>query len=138
MRGEVLDGVERRRRWSDEQKLRLLMEVGLRGATLTDGGATAFGVALAALRLASGIEAARGVATARGGGRAPGVRACRAALAAPHRRLDYRRRKPSPHRSRPTMGVPPEPPTRQPSRSCWRTGGVCAFRRASGTRRWRV
>lgn len=36
MRGEVLDGVERRRRWSDEQKLRLLMEVGLRGATLTD------------------------------------------------------------------------------------------------------
>ena len=36
MRGEVLDGVERRRRWSDEQKLRLLMEVGLWGATLTD------------------------------------------------------------------------------------------------------
>lgn len=36
MRGEVLDGVERRRRWSDEEKLRILMEVGLRGATLTD------------------------------------------------------------------------------------------------------
>ena len=35
MRGEVLDGVERRRRWSDEEKLRILMEVGLRGATLT-------------------------------------------------------------------------------------------------------
>lgn len=36
MRGEVLDGVERRRRWSDEEKVRILMEVGLRGATLTD------------------------------------------------------------------------------------------------------
>jgi transposase len=36
MRGEVLDGVERRRRRSDEEKLRILMEVGLRGATLTD------------------------------------------------------------------------------------------------------
>ncbi|MEM7500372.1 MAG: transposase [Pseudomonadota bacterium] len=36
MRGEVLDGVERRRRWSDEEKLRILMEVGLRGSTLTD------------------------------------------------------------------------------------------------------
>lgn len=36
MRGEVLEGVERRRRWSDEQKLLILMEVGLRGATVTD------------------------------------------------------------------------------------------------------
>jgi transposase len=36
MRCEVLDGVERRRRWSDEEKLRILMEVGLRGVTLTD------------------------------------------------------------------------------------------------------
>ncbi|WP_109565930.1 transposase [Jannaschia seohaensis] len=36
MRGEVLDGVERRLRWSDEKKLRILMEVGLRSATLTD------------------------------------------------------------------------------------------------------
>lgn len=36
MRVEVLEGVERRRRWSDEQKLSILMEVGLRGATLTD------------------------------------------------------------------------------------------------------
>ena len=36
MRVEVLDGVERRRRWSDEQKLRVLMEIGLRGATVSD------------------------------------------------------------------------------------------------------
>lgn len=36
MRGEVLDGVERRRRWSDEQKLSILMEIGLRGATVSD------------------------------------------------------------------------------------------------------
>lgn len=36
MRGEVLDGIERRRRWTDEQKLSILMEVGLRGATVTD------------------------------------------------------------------------------------------------------
>lgn len=36
MRGEVLEGVERRRRWSDEQKLRVLMEIGLRGATVSD------------------------------------------------------------------------------------------------------
>ena len=36
MRGEVLDGVERRRRWTDDQKLSVLMEVGLRGATVTD------------------------------------------------------------------------------------------------------
>ena len=33
---EVLDGVERRRRWTDDQKLSILMEVGLRGATVTD------------------------------------------------------------------------------------------------------
>ena len=36
MRVEVLDGVERRRRWSDEQKLTILMEIGLRGATVSD------------------------------------------------------------------------------------------------------
>lgn len=36
MRGEVLDGVERRRRWSDEQKLSILLEIGLRGATVSD------------------------------------------------------------------------------------------------------
>ena len=36
MRVEVLDGVERRRRWTDERKLSILMEVGLRGATVTD------------------------------------------------------------------------------------------------------
>lgn len=36
MRGEVLEGVERRRRWSDEQKLMILMEIGLRGATVSD------------------------------------------------------------------------------------------------------
>lgn len=36
MRGEVLEGVERRRRWSDEQKLSILMEIGLRGATVSD------------------------------------------------------------------------------------------------------
>ncbi len=35
MRGEVLNGVERRRRWSDEQKLAIIMEVGVRGATVT-------------------------------------------------------------------------------------------------------
>jgi transposase len=34
MRGEVL-GLERRRRWSDEQKLALILEVGVRGATVT-------------------------------------------------------------------------------------------------------
>lgn len=36
MRGEILEGVERRRRWSDEQKLMILMEIGLRGATVSD------------------------------------------------------------------------------------------------------
>jgi transposase len=36
MRVEVLDGAERRRRWTDERKLSILMEVGLRGATVTD------------------------------------------------------------------------------------------------------
>ena len=36
MRGEVLEGLERRRRWTDERKLSILMEVGLRGATVTD------------------------------------------------------------------------------------------------------
>ena len=36
MRVEVLDGVERRRRWTDDQKLSILMEVGLWGATVTD------------------------------------------------------------------------------------------------------
>lgn len=36
MRVEVLDGVERRRCWTDDQKLSILMEVGLRGATVTD------------------------------------------------------------------------------------------------------
>lgn len=36
MRVEVLDGVERRRRWSDEQKLTILMEIGLRGTTVSD------------------------------------------------------------------------------------------------------
>lgn len=34
MRGEVL-GLERRRRWSDDQKLALILEVGVRGATVT-------------------------------------------------------------------------------------------------------
>lgn len=36
MRGEVLDGVERRRRRSDERRLSVRTEVGLRGATVTD------------------------------------------------------------------------------------------------------
>jgi len=35
MRGEILGGVERRRRWSDERKLALVLEVGVRGATVT-------------------------------------------------------------------------------------------------------
>jgi transposase len=35
MRHEVLSGVERRRRWSDEQKLRILAEVGLDGASVS-------------------------------------------------------------------------------------------------------
>ena len=34
MRGEVL-GVERRRRWSDEEKLGIVMSVGVGGATVT-------------------------------------------------------------------------------------------------------
>ena len=33
---EGLDGVERRRRWADERRLSILMEVGLRGATATE------------------------------------------------------------------------------------------------------
>ena len=35
MRGEIL-GVERRRRWSDDQKLSILAAVGVNGATITD------------------------------------------------------------------------------------------------------
>jgi len=35
MRGDILVGVERRRRWSDEQKLSILAEVGVNGATVT-------------------------------------------------------------------------------------------------------
>lgn len=36
MRQEILAGVERRRRWSDEQKRRILAEVGIDGATVSD------------------------------------------------------------------------------------------------------
>ena len=36
MRQEVIVGVERRRRWSDEQKLSILMEVGVDGATVAE------------------------------------------------------------------------------------------------------
>lgn len=36
MRQEVLIGVARRRRWSDEQKLRVLSEVGIDGASVSD------------------------------------------------------------------------------------------------------
>jgi transposase len=36
MRQAVLIGVERRRRWSDEQKLRVLSEVGMGGASVAD------------------------------------------------------------------------------------------------------
>jgi transposase len=36
MRQEVLIGVERRRRWPDEQKLRVLSEVGVDGASMAD------------------------------------------------------------------------------------------------------
>ncbi|MEL6646039.1 MAG: transposase [Pseudomonadota bacterium] len=36
MRHEVIFGVERRRRWSDEDKLAILMEVGVAGATVAD------------------------------------------------------------------------------------------------------
>lgn len=35
MRGEIL-GIERRRRWSDDQKLSILAAVGVNGATVTD------------------------------------------------------------------------------------------------------
>lgn len=34
MRGEIL-GVERRRRWSDEEKLAIVTSVGIDGATVT-------------------------------------------------------------------------------------------------------
>ncbi|MEM9431720.1 MAG: transposase [Pseudomonadota bacterium] len=36
MRHEVIFGVERRRRWLDDEKLSILMEVGVAGATLPD------------------------------------------------------------------------------------------------------
>jgi len=36
MRHEVIAGVERRRRWSDEQKLGVLLEAGVAGATVAD------------------------------------------------------------------------------------------------------
>lgn len=36
MRQEVLIGIERRRRWSDTQKLSIVKEVGLDGATVAD------------------------------------------------------------------------------------------------------
>ena len=36
MRHEVIVGVERRRRWSDDQKLGMLLEVGVAGATVAD------------------------------------------------------------------------------------------------------
>ncbi|MDF3626257.1 IS66-like element accessory protein TnpA [Brytella acorum] len=36
MRQEILIGVERRRRWSDKQKMRVLSEVGVDGATVSD------------------------------------------------------------------------------------------------------
>jgi transposase len=36
MRHEVIVGVERRRRWSDEQKLSMVMEVGVLGATVAE------------------------------------------------------------------------------------------------------
>jgi transposase len=36
MRQQVLIGVERRRRWSDEQKLRVLSEVGIGGASVAE------------------------------------------------------------------------------------------------------
>ena len=35
MRGDVLGGVERRRRWSDAEKVGIVCEVGLAGATVT-------------------------------------------------------------------------------------------------------
>jgi transposase len=36
VRQEILVGVERRRRWSDEQKLRILAEVGVHGAGVSE------------------------------------------------------------------------------------------------------
>lgn len=36
MRQQVLIGVERRRRWSDEQKLRVLSEIGIDGASVAE------------------------------------------------------------------------------------------------------
>ena len=36
MRHEVIIGVERRRRWSDDQKLSILMEVGVDGVTVAE------------------------------------------------------------------------------------------------------
>jgi len=36
MRHEVIVGVERRRRWSDDQKLSIVMEVGVGGATVAE------------------------------------------------------------------------------------------------------
>ena len=36
MRHEVIVGVERRRHWSDEEKLSILREVGIGGATVSD------------------------------------------------------------------------------------------------------
>ncbi|WP_367176557.1 transposase, partial [Donghicola sp.] len=36
MRQEVIIGVERRRRWRDEEKLAILDEVGVNGATVSD------------------------------------------------------------------------------------------------------
>lgn len=36
MRHEVIVGVERRRRWSEEQKLSIVMEVGVQGATVAE------------------------------------------------------------------------------------------------------
>jgi transposase len=36
MRQQVLIGVERRRRWSDEEKLRVLSEVGINGASVAE------------------------------------------------------------------------------------------------------
>ncbi|MFW7266344.1 transposase [Gluconacetobacter sp. Hr-1-5] len=38
MRQKILIGVERRRRWSDNQKMRVLSEVGVDGATVSDVG----------------------------------------------------------------------------------------------------
>ncbi len=35
MRGEILVGAERRRRWSEDQKLSILAEIGVNGATVT-------------------------------------------------------------------------------------------------------